>query len=496
MTTPTGAAAVARPSGAGGAARTAAVVALAEIVGKVATLVATVVAARALAPATFGAFAYALALGVLLQALPTLGFDTVLIRQAARDPERLPLRLAENLVWRVTLGLPVFAAGYALASGSRPDGTARLVLALVLAATLLDLHDQAWRAGAAAQRRQAAVFVALVAQRLAAGGLAVGVLLAGGGVVGLAVAHLAASVAGTLLLLVVARRIGLRADLRGVRWSGLVAAGRGSVVVGIYAVVSSMLFRVDTLVLEALRGDVEVAVYAAAARIVETVLFVSWAVSRATFPAMAADPEPGRVGRLVTGGVAAVALVYGPVAVVALIAAPDVLGLLFGAQYAATAAPALRALALAPIGYGLGFLAARGLVALGAERAALAATAAAVVLDVALAFLLAPSLGAVGTALATSAAYALQAVVVVALLRRRTGPLRLLRATAEPVLATVTMALVLVALRAAWTPPLLVQLAIAGTCAAGVWYAAVRRWSPDKVALIASMVPARRARPA
>ena len=70
-------------------ARNAAVLAQAEIVGKVGTLAYTVIAARALTTDDYGAFAYAVSVSLLLATLPTWGFDDLVVQRGAADLRRL-----------------------------------------------------------------------------------------------------------------------------------------------------------------------------------------------------------------------------------------------------------------------------------------------------------------------------------------------------------------------------------------------------------------------
>ena len=50
---------------------------------------------------------------------------------------------------------------------------------------------------------------------------------------------------------------------------------------GVDTVVAMALFRIDQVLLGAMKGDAAVGVYAAAYRLLETMLFVSWAVAAA-----------------------------------------------------------------------------------------------------------------------------------------------------------------------------------------------------------------------
>ena len=72
------------------AAGNALVSATAQVLGKVATLLWTLVAARELAPREFGHFTFVLATALLLSAVAEWGFDQVLIRRASAHLAELP----------------------------------------------------------------------------------------------------------------------------------------------------------------------------------------------------------------------------------------------------------------------------------------------------------------------------------------------------------------------------------------------------------------------
>lgn len=483
---------VAKPGGPGPvtrrAARNAAVLSVAEVVGKVATLAFTVIAARELSTSDFGAFAYALSFGLLLATLPSWGFEALLIQRGSANLALLPHHLGETLIWRSIIAVPLFLVAGTLGYLSRPSTSSGIALVCILAASIVDEYTHAWRAAAGVKQNLVGVSMALVVQRVATAGLVVGALFAGTGLVGLSLAYLAGTLVGMVTVTVIVRRLGVRADFRSVSGEDLRRTGRLSIPIGFSVVISMALFRIDQVILEAFQGEAAVGAYAAAYRLFETILFVAWAVRRAIFPVMSTDTATWRLHRGVEKGLAALGFLYVPFGVGLFLDAEPVLGTLFGAPYASTSAEIVRWLAASPILFGIAFLASAALMARDRRWQILAANAAAVVFNVGINVVLIPALGATGAAIATTASYGLLAGLLLAFLAPEIGFVRIDRALAVPVAASAVMAAVLIAIDAR----LLVDVPVGAAVYLLSWYVAARTWAPDHIEVLKAVVPWRR----
>ena len=465
-------------------ARNAAVSAAADVAGKVATLAYTVIAVRELSTADYGAFAFAISLALLAGALPTWGFDTVVVQQGSKDRAALPRLLAESLAWKGAISLPLFGLIALFSAGTR-DGHARTALLMVLVATLLDLVDASSRNATAALQRLAGVSAALVVQRLLTAGLAIAALLTGRGLVGLAAAYLFGSAFGTATVVVARRRLGVRADFKSVTRTGLRALLRASTSAGLLGLVAMALFRIDAVLLAFIRGDAEVAAYTAAYRLVETVLFIAWAAGRALFPVMAAAGDAREVRQAVDQGVAAVGAVYVPFGVVALFEGPAVLAFVYSPQYEVLSGPTLQWLALAPLFFAIAYLAQFALLARHRDSTAVWAATAAAAANVAINLALIPVLGGPGAAIATTAAYVVETVAMLLLCRPAIGLPRPDRALVQAALAGAALAATLFGLRL----HVVAEVVVGSVVYAAVWLALVRRSRAPHLALIRSLVP-------
>jgi O-antigen/teichoic acid export membrane protein len=472
-----------RPAPARGA-RAVALLAAAEIVGKLATLALLVYAVRALGPAEFGSFSYALAFGALLAVLPAWGLDALLVQQVGPERSRLPRAYGELLVLRTALALPVLIVGGVLGMQTRPSTEASLALVALLASAVLESYAHGPRAVAGVLGRQSAVAVVLVVQRAATALLAIGALATGFGLVGMSIAYFLATLLGTSAMFLTVARLGGRPAMTGMSFAGLRSAARRSVPLGVDALVGMVLFRADALMLEWFHGDTAVGDYTAAYRIIETVLFVTWAVSRVTYPAMAAATDLATLRRALSGGLAVVAFVFVPFAVLVAVRAPDLLELLFGEYYAETATVALRVLAPTPLVFAIGYLVTHAFVARGHSAVALVTSVVAAVANLVANLLLLPPLSTLGAAAATTGSYLLEAALLVALSRRWLRVRGLTAALSIPVLS------VLPAAGVALLPVhVLPALLLAGLVYLGVWCLLSSKWQPEHVSVLRAALP-------
>jgi O-antigen/teichoic acid export membrane protein len=467
------------------AAKNALAVSVAQVLGKVATLAATIAAARELGPLQFGTFAYAISFALLVATLPSWGFDPLLTQRGSKDPKSIPRLLSETLAWRTAIAVPVFVGAAIASLVLRPDAESAWVFVIVLVATAVEIYADAGHATAAALQNQVWTSAWLVAQRFVTAALTIASLVLGYGLVGLAVAYLVGSVIGAVGVAGAVRRLGVRLDLRSVHRKGMRDTLRMSIAIGIDTVISLALFRIDQVMLGALKNDAAVGIYAAAYRLLETVLFVSWAVAKAVFPVMSASTEPWRVRRGVEQGLAAIGLLYIPFGVGLAIEAGPVMDLLYGPAYALHGTLAAQWLAPAPLLFAAAYLGSYALLARERRWKVVAMSLAALVVNVGLNFALIPPYGVTGAAAATTLSYLVEAVVALTFLAPDIGIPNLLRGLAPALVASGCMAVVLLAVDAG----LAVEIPLGVVVFTGVWLPLARWWTPEQLGVIRSFLP-------
>ncbi len=455
----------------------------AEVAGKLGTLAMVIGAARMLPLADFGVFSVALGLGALAAVLPSWGLDTVLIQRGARDPATLAGLLGTLLVLRSVVGT-VLVAG--LATGAALLGTpagVTVAAGAVVVAALVETATDAYRSVAVAREATGTVAGVQLAQRTATAALTLLALAVWGNLLALGLAYLVGTLLGTVGMAVGAARLGVRPGWRQVRRRPTGRLLRTSWPAGVHAVGSMALFRIDAVLLAALAGAATAGTYAAAYRLLETVLFVSWTVSRAVFPAMAAATDPRRVRRVAEAGLVVLTTVFLPYAVLLWCRGPELLRLLYGPDLARQSAPALFWLAPAALLFGAGYLAGLVVVAGGPSPRLLGGSLGALAVNVGLNLLLIPRYGAVGAAVSTSVSYAAQAVLLYPAVRRQVGRPALVR----PLLPAVAGSLVAAGL-------LLLPVPLAPAVAAAAvgyvlgWLLLARRLDAEQVRVLGGLL--------
>ena len=168
---------------------------------------------------------------------------------------------------------------------------------------------------------------------------------------------------------------------------------------------------------------------------------MSWTLSRVYMPVIAARPDdPDHVRVWASRALVIVCAIYLPYGAVLALHGDDLVGLLFGAEYAH--AGMLVALAAAPLLFGIGHLGASVLLALRPDPVVLMASVVALVVNLGLNLWLIPVWGMTAAALATTLAFLVQSVILMTALTRITGNIVAGRALAAVVVATGAAALV------------------------------------------------------
>ncbi|MDQ6525675.1 oligosaccharide flippase family protein [Nocardioides sp. LHD-245] len=389
-----------------------------ELLGKVATFLTVLVMARLLGVADFGLLSFGLSLGLLLSVLPGLGLDARVIQLGSARPELLDRCYGALVAIRVVVsGVVLTLTGVVLFATMTPHQA--VVVALLVASCLLDTVTDASRAACAARRRQQLSALVLVLQRFSVLVLCAGMLLATRSAVDGAVGYLLGTAIGVLGMQVAAHRAGARPRVRG---SGAEArlVLRAAPVTGLGDIAAMGVFRIDAALIGVLLGTTAVGIYGAGYRVFESILFVSWTLSRAFVPLIASRPDDRRhVGEWAERGLVLACAVYLPYGVVIALRGDDLVALLFGEQYVHPGV--LLGLAAAPLLFGVTHVCASVLLALRPDPVVLVAGVLALAVNVAMNLLLVPRWGITAAAVATTTAFLVESVVLGIALSRITG---------------------------------------------------------------------------
>jgi O-antigen/teichoic acid export membrane protein len=259
----------------------------ANLISRVLDLGLALVMFRFLGPSGVGAYTFAVVLTGYLDILAGFGLATLVIRDAARHPERLATYFGNSLLARA--GFWAIAAAFgALVVG--PLGSALEVspeLSLAVALLILGLLPSSYSATLSAllqarERFDVPASVTIVSAVLKVM-LGLGALLAGWGFVGLAAVSIVTNLATASLLTILATR-----SIRLPRPRLDVTLTRVMIVAAyplmLSQVLNALFFRIDALLLKPLAGDEALGWYSTAYRFIDAFQIIPSTVILALFP--------------------------------------------------------------------------------------------------------------------------------------------------------------------------------------------------------------------
>lgn len=409
-----------------------------DAAGKIASFVFVVIVARGLGSVQYGYFNFAVSFVPLFLMIAAWGLNVALVREIARDRDRMPELFASAFAMRLAFGVGALILAIAAAPLFVTGTEALLTVVLVGIALLFD--ELAGLVGAVFQAFERMRYDALVSitNRVASTLLALIVLGLGGGLVMMAITYLLGSFGALLFGWVVLRRrfpaVG-SGDVHVDRMRALFVQG---LPLGIAAVLNMALLRLDVVMLQAIEGPVAVAMYGVAFRFFESFLFVGWALPSVVMPGLSRAGAGRESARLVQLTAATNLAFYLPLAVGAPFAAEAVVTSIFSSEFAA-AADAVPWVSAAAVFYALAHLGRHASIALGRGKEIAWIAGGALGLNVILNLLLIPRYSFEGAAVATVTCEVVEAGALLWLFARSNGSVALGGVVAAPVVAAAVM---------------------------------------------------------
>lgn len=415
---------------------------VAEVIGKIASFVFLLFVARELGRRGYGTFAFAIAFADLFLMVGTLGLNTVLIREAAKDRSALSDIFRSAFWLRFPLGL--VALGAAAVASLAVTNSSTAVAAVLLLGGGLFIDDLTSLLGSVFRAfEQARLYAAaMLTNRIVSAALGTAVVLVTGDLILVGVAYLIGSTAGALVGVALVRRWwspwqALKGRPTRVRYLLKEAS-----VLAVAGALNMAIFRIDTVMLQMLRGAAEVGIYGVAYRFFDSFLFVSHGLATVALPRVARLGSSRGSAHNFQLTLALTLAFYIPLAIGSIAAGRWVIVGLFSERFAPAAA-ALPWLMGAAALYAVAYLARVSAIGLGGRTQLLYVAGAALVLNIALNLALIPTRGALGAAIATFVTEVFEAgataLVFFRLNRDASGSKVLL----APIVAGVLMALVL-----------------------------------------------------
>ncbi|MDQ3991851.1 MAG: flippase, partial [Actinomycetota bacterium] len=374
--------------------------AVSQAVGKVAGFVAMVVLARFLGTVDFGRFTAAIALVSLLAVVTEFGTTQYLIREGAQRPEAMGETLGRVLVLRLGLSVATVAAAVPLALVLGFDRVTVTALLLFAVASGLRLLAGAYVVALQALERMRDV-AAIQAQQ--------SMVQAAAMMAAVALTRDLIAVAWSMVVVGMVYPPYARARLRR-RWAGRVrvrAAGLLSTfrVTTAFAVSSAMfvlLTYLDSVMIQAFRGNAETGLYGAAYRLLLSLSLVPTIYNESITRSLAylAATDRARMSALYGRSIVHLLMLALPVAVGGALVSGPLMATVFGGQYAG-AGTALAILLASLVLVFPGYVNTTAAYALGLERRVAVVLPFVVLINAGANLVLIPAIGIEGAALAT-----------------------------------------------------------------------------------------------
>lgn len=428
----------------------------AELLGRVLALVTALLIARGLGPAEFGVFAFLSGVAVLVSELGDLGLQGT----AQRALVAPTLSLAAMLRAKALLAAGLAAAGvlaYLLWPLAFRHGA---LLAPLVLYYLLAGWSEFLGVALRARGRRGSEAVTILCLRATTLALVVLVFLRGLGLHGLAWALAASPALAILVGFALLRAAGAQPKPAAPEARTSLPLLRLAFPLGVNGLLALLSLRVEILALPFFVDDRSTGLFAAALKVVDSLILVPAAIAAGAMPALTREAMRGGGGPVRERTATTVALLGVPAAVGLFALAPGVVRLLFGDEYAAASLP-LRILAPALLAIFLNNVLLHALLALGRAPLLPRLTALRVGVAALLALTLIPRFGTFGAA----CGFTLSELVLLPLAARACAR----EGFAVPVLRGVSLALAL-SLPMAFVLALLGGSALAAIVAGAVTY--------------------------
>jgi O-antigen/teichoic acid export membrane protein len=428
---------------------------VAEATGKVASFAFIVIVARGLGVSQYGAFAFAISFVAPFYRLASWGVDSIVISDVARDDSRIGEIFPTALFMRAGFGAIALGVALSLAPLFIEGPDAFLAFAILGVALLCDELSNFLGAVFRSFERMEFHALVLLANRLLSVALALVVFGAGGALIAVCFTYLAGSAGALAFGTFFVRRflppgLRMRPDRPVLR-----AMLRSGAALGLASAINMVTFRLDTVMLQAVKGTVAVGQYAVAYRFFESFAFVGYTLGDSAMPRLARQGRGKDAGRTFMLATALVLAFYLPLAIAYGFAGEWIVVRLFTRTYEG-AAPTLAWLGGAGVLYGLAYVGRVGAIALGRRNEITAVAAGALVLNLGLNAYAIPRWGGTGAGAATFATEVFEVVLLVGLFLRTNRSLGTVRPVAAPVVAAALTAACLAILGLRDAPALLV----------------------------------------
>lgn len=396
---------------------------LAEIAGKGVGFVIALIVARYLGPENYGYYAFAISFVTLFQVVVDFGLRPYLVRELARDLSQAGKYVGNFVTLKIFLSVAMFAA---VAAGlwiyGAPIDLFKLTIIATIYIVLMSFEDMLRGVFQAHEKMKYETIVRVVT-KFAVLAFTIVVVWLGFWTEAIMWALVAGTFVGTAATFIICQKYFVKIRFQ-LDKTFLKTALRQSILFAITNIFIAIYFKIDTVMLESMRGATEVGYYNTAYELVFAFMFIPSVISGAIYPVISRFFQEDRkkisalAGRLIKYyALTAVALVV----FLTLLGAP-LIRLFFGAEYE-PAIPLFQILSFVLVFVFVNFLVGTLLNASNRQIVSTIAAGVCAGINIGINFLLIPKYGAAGAAIATIITEAILGLISSWYLHRRLYPI-------------------------------------------------------------------------
>jgi len=421
-----------------------AVLLISQAISKILHFILAIFVARYLGVALFGKYAFAISFTLLFSVLADMGLNILIVREVSRDRSRANTYLGITLIIKSILALITFIAIIVIIKLMHyPSDTVTAVYIAALALVLNTLTSTLATVYQSFERMEYLAIINVLVGALSLG-LTVLVIFYGYGLYAIVTVYLLQSIVNLILnaFIVPKKFVKPKFTLDTKLGFNLLKA---AIPVGLAGIFVTIYYRIDTVMLSFMKGDVVVGWYNAAYNLIFGLIFIQGSFNMAIFPILSRlFHTPMNSFRMVYERAFKYLFYTGlPIAVGVTLLAKRIILLIYGQEYI-NAAGALQILIWALAFIFVNGLLGNTLVASNQQKWATCIIGGAAVLNIVLNVLLIPSLSYIGAAIATVASEMFVFLFCSLTLSKSVASSPLFKVYQKPLLATLIMVVFIV----------------------------------------------------
>lgn len=406
-----------------------------QIVTKLAAFAGVVLLARILEVSDFGVLSLALAVTGIVSLFVELGLDQLSIREIARDHASVPDYFTNAALLKLVLAaIAILVTFLILRFSGLAAGSGTIILILTAGMVPNSVYHLLISMFMGLERMAYVAVINVLAEitRLVLMAL---VLLSGYGLVAVAWSYVAAITMVSLVTLFVVRQV-VSNLLKPPSVRVMIAMVRESLPFMFLGLFFIIYFKIDFIMLAWMKDETMVGSYAAAYRLMESLLFVPAAFMGAVYPALSRISSTGKdsVLQAARKTLRYMAMIGIPIGFGTTVLAERIILFLFGPAYIESVLP-LQIIIWAMVLIFINCVCPVGLNAVNRQMLSVLVTGVGIVVNVTLNLVLIPGYGATGTSIATTVTEIVTTAMLLVLFSGNIGRLRLMPVIYKPLLA-------------------------------------------------------------